>query len=199
MSDGEDLELHEPIHERVIGGLIPEDLTELERSATADARAMDKRERAAKKKLEYEAFVKGAMARTEYHPRTGLAKLGFGVANKMLMQLMTGRLEPKTAKEAVEVAKAAQAIAKQEVGEGDGDIRILSDEDRQRALDTVAGFRTTARARMIEAAQVPVETIDEAEIVEDDTELVAGARAGLVPRSTDDGLSLDMVPPVRNQ
>lgn len=193
----DDLSLHEPLHERVVGGLIPEDLLPAERDP-ANEDAMDRRERAARKKAEYEAFTRGAMARTEYHPRTGIAKLAFGVSNRMLMEIMTGRLTPKTAKEAADIAKIAQSIAKAEVGDGDGDIRILSDEDRLRAYETVAGLRNAANARAVEAAQSEVVEIEDAEVVEDE-ELIAGAVAGLVPRSAEGGLSLGMVPPVRNE
>jgi hypothetical protein len=188
--DDYDVELHERAREREVGGLVPEDLT--------PAAPADRRQQAAIAKAQFEAFVKGANARAEMLPRTDLAKLGFGVAHRMLSEVITGRVQPKSAKEAMDVAKAAMDIARRETGEGDTQVIIRTPEDRARAVASIAELRAVARARQIEGAQADIEEIEDAEVIEDtDADIVAGTLAGLVPRSTEGAAVLSRVRAVR--
>lgn len=58
--------------------------------------------------------VKGALLRSDLLPRKLTKKLAEGAGNRMLAQLLQGEIEPRTAKEAAEVAKIAFEIARHE-------------------------------------------------------------------------------------
>jgi len=178
--------------EKSLGGLIPEDLREPDDSARR-ASAIEGRAR-------FDAFVRGANARAELLDENDISALGHGVTHLMLSHIITGRLKPKTAKEAVDVAKVAQDIARKADGSADVGIMIRTPEERQRAIAQIAELRAIAAARVLEAGQATSldgpDVID-VEVVEPD--IVAGTAAGSIPPSSPTGRHLVTIPAVTSE
>lgn len=112
---------------------------------------------ASERRRQYEAFARAADQRADMLPRTMIAKLGFATADLMLMSIVNRTVKPKTAKEAIEVAKIALDIARREEGETDVTITIKTAEQRQAALERIGQMRTAAQARRALEAGPPIE------------------------------------------
>lgn len=134
---------------------VPEDL--LSRSEDEHAARLAA---ARRNKAELESFVRGSMARAESLQRGLLPRLGFAVADLMLMEIVTGRLKPKTAKEAADIAKVALDIARRESGEPDSSIVIGTPEQRAAAIAKISELKAIAEQRQLTAGP-PVESIPE--------------------------------------
>lgn len=81
--------------------------------------AQAQRERdAARRKLAFDALVKNATAKSSQLERRLLTSFAFGTANLMLAEILAGKVEPKDAKQAAEIAKIALDIGRTEMGEG---------------------------------------------------------------------------------
>ena len=136
--------------------------------AAAERPEIVKAQEATAAKIAFERLVRSAVVRAEMLPRGHIAPLGFAVADLMLMGIVTGRYKPKSAKEAIDIAKAAQEIARRETGDADTTIVIRGPEQRQAAVDRVVEIRAQIEQRAIDSGR----PIVDAEIVEEpDTEV----------------------------
>lgn len=138
---------------------------------------------AAQNREKFENHVRAGTARAEMLKRTDISTLGFGVSNLMLTQILTGRLKPKSAKEAIEVARIAHDIARKETGEADSTIVVRGPEERAAALSRLAEMGAMVRARQLEAGPLIVDDdIDDAELVDDVPSI--DVLLGSIPRSS---------------
>lgn len=147
---------------------VPEDLLSASEDEHATRVALARRNRA-----EVEALIRGSAARADLLKRGLLPSLGFGVADLMLMQVITGKLKPTTAKEAMEVAKVALEIARRESGEADQSIVIGTPEQRANAIERIATLQAAAQARALVAGQPIGEIPDGEPAVDRDADLDA--------------------------
>lgn len=92
----------------------PPELTPEAEAARDEARKRD----AVRKKLEFQATTRNAQAKAAELDRRLIPTLAFGATGLMLSQVLAGIIEPKDAKQALEVAKMALDIARTETGEG---------------------------------------------------------------------------------
>jgi hypothetical protein len=170
--------------------------TELEVELHADTSA-EKVEEARLNKARYEAFLRGSKERAETLPREDIRAKAFGVTNLMLSNLLTGRIVPRNAKEAADVAKIAYELGRREVGDEDLSIQIVTPEARARAKAEVAELLVNVRARAIEAGHLAPDgaPVEDAEVV-DVEEVRRGEEAGLPRRSATPGPALARVPRV---
>lgn len=149
----------------------------------------DRAETAARNRAEFEGFVRGADARAALLPRANLGQLAFAASRLMVMQILTGRLKPKTAKEASDIAKAMNELGRRESGEADSTIVIQSAEQRQTAIDRIKELNMLALERGAEATVAqPVLDVSGTEVNPD---VVA---AGLVTHAPRPSRALRRVP-----
>lgn len=95
----------------------------------------------------FRSRVNGAKVRTAEMPRDLLLTLTFGVAVDMVIRLALGELQPKTAKEAAEVARLMLAIGRTETGEGGEDPATLTDDQRAAKIARARELMDEAKAR----------------------------------------------------
>lgn len=142
---------------------------------------LERRNQALQAKREFEAFIRGSAARVDMLPRGPIKGLGFAVADLMLMKILNGTVKPKSAKEAIDVAKGALDIARREAGESDTTVTISTPEQREIAIARAGELYAKAKERQaLESGDDP--EITDAEVVDDD--VVAGTAAGSVPQSS---------------
>lgn len=141
-------------------------------------------DQARENKARWDAFIRGAKERSEALPRENIRGEAYGVASLMFKNLLTGRIKPKSAKEAAEVAKIAYEIGRKETGDEDLATQVASPEQRARAEEGIRAIFATVQARAIEAGAAPV--IDVAEIVDAEVleDVAAGEAAGVVARES---------------
>jgi hypothetical protein len=151
---------------------------------------------AAENRAAFERMSRGALARADLLDRAHLPQLGFAVADLMLMQLVTGRLKPKTAKEAMDVAKLAAELARKESGEADSTIVIRSPEERENAL-----LRLKELAAMVAERQGFPSAPKQPEAIEAQSEVVNPdiEAAALVTRATTVGRAMRRVPAMTSE
>lgn len=101
---------------------------------------------------EFEKLVNGGVVRAAAFDRTVLPHLGFATAGLMLTEILTGRIEIRTAKEAADVAKLALEIARREAGEPDANAGIQTPEQRQVMLKNIEAMRHELGERAKQAA-----------------------------------------------
>lgn len=104
---------------------------------------------AARNKIAFDRMVANSDAKAAELGRDRIALLGFGTSAYMLAQILSGKIEPKDAKQAAEIAKIALDMARTETGEGaQVNPRDLSGDERKRmieeATDMVARLRDQA-------------------------------------------------------
>lgn len=111
-----------------------------------DAQVVEAKKAARERKAIFEHRQRGAEARAGALPRSLTAAFAAGAANLMLAQVLQGELVPTTAKEALDVAKAANEIYRSvagaetsktltpaELAKKQDDVRVLVDVLAQRA------------------------------------------------------------------
>jgi hypothetical protein len=162
--------------------------------------AAEEREAIAREnRARFDRLVKGGKARAAMLSREDIAQLAWGGAELMLLNIVTGRLKPKSAKEAADVAKALTDIARRELGEADTSIVIRTPEQREAAQSRAAELLATVyqRAGMEppKALPAPAEPDDPAPV-----EPAVGAHpdadlAGSVAHPTVVGRALRTLPP----
>lgn len=101
---------------------------------------------AARRKAMFLHMVKGAQARAGLLPRAMTSAMAAGATNLMLAEILHGNVVPLTAKEAAEVAKITNAIAKDVLGETP-DNRDLTPDERAKKLETAVKLEETLRER----------------------------------------------------
>lgn len=172
-------------------------MTHMPEDFTAEARVpgeIERRRDALAAKAEFEAFIRGGQARSTLLPRAMLRDLAWAAADLMVLKIVNGHLKPKSAKEAADIARMMQEVARREAGESDTTVTITTPEQRANAIARFTEMREQAmRRQAIEAGQGPADdSIEDADVVDDD--LVAGTEAGYsVPQSTPSGVKLRRV------
>lgn len=100
----------------------------------------------------FDAQTRGALARADMLDRQDIARLAFGVTELMLIDLITGRVKPRNAKEAADVGKIAQAIGRTELGIHADAIDIRTPQDRENAIEAIKQLTGVIASRREQAA-----------------------------------------------
>lgn len=142
-------------------------------SETGKAAAMQRRENALKdaerRRKRFVAAVKGAEVRADVIPTTFLAQIAFPTAGVMLAKVLNGDLEPKSAKEAADIAKMAVDLGvlanKVNLEMGGEPVAPVSKEDAKKAAKAL---RDDLQERMDRMAAT---TVSEEELAGSDAAL----------------------------
>lgn len=121
--------------------------------------------RATAQRNEFVARKERARVRAAEYNRDLIPLLSFGVSAEMLANLLDpqNELKPKTAKEAIEVAKIALEIGRREMGEGEPGVESLTGDQRQAKIDKANELLAQAQAaaeRLGQAGGRPVAVPD---------------------------------------
>lgn len=143
----------------------------------------DKLRAAAENKARYDAFLRASADRAKSLPREDVRAKAFAATNLMLSNIILGRVKPKSAKEAADVAKITYELGRRETGDEDLATQITTPEQRQAVLGGIKDLLLAAKARAVEDGLIPPEAeILDAEVVDED-DLARGEAAGVPVRS----------------
>lgn len=108
---------------------------------------------AEKNRSEFVARIAGAKARVGLLPRDLIQALAFGVTEVALMQVLTGEVKIKTAKEAIDVAKIALDIGRLEMGDPSSINEPMSPTQREDLIANAKALRAELEERAKSAAR----------------------------------------------
>lgn len=103
---------------RIAGESAATGLSRAEKADLAEKAKAKAKSEALKRRNEFQARVNRGKATAHELPRSLIPLFGFTVASKMLLDILSGDLEVRNAKDAAEIAKVALSLAREETGEG---------------------------------------------------------------------------------